>query len=242
MDKLDETSKYFSKAKTVFNWWDPENPNAKNGYSSNDRELFEKERLIVIDFLMKQNFNSVLEVGSGRGRFALSIGKMFPNAKIIGIDISKEMVDFSNKLVKENNLKNVEFKLGNANKLDFLPNLFDITICLQVLMHIPNQINVINELIKVTKPNGIIILNQINSNHSWRIKLRGWRNRIKVPLIEFISTKMLRKTKLMFRLKEHEFRDLISDDSLEILQYTTLGIEKANPVYFIAFCKKKSNI
>ncbi|MFX0184216.1 MAG: class I SAM-dependent methyltransferase [Candidatus Hodarchaeota archaeon] len=235
-----ETQKYFTEQDTVFSWWDPENPKMKNGYSNKDRILFKKERDIILDYLKISNAETILDVGSGRGRISLSIAKQHPKSRVIGIDLSPQMVEYSKNLAAEKKIENVEFIIGDGLSLEFKENLFDITICIQVLMHIPEPDLFLSELKRVTKEYGIIIIDQINSNHSWRTKLRGKKNRILVPIKEFIAHKFLRKTPIVYRMKEKEYKWLIERNQLSIEKYLTLSIESVKPVYFLAFCKNIS--
>ena len=238
--QVNGTNEYFESDNTVFDWWDPENENFNDGYSLIDRKFFIDERALVLEHLNSIKFEGkLLEVGSGRGRFCLDIAKKFPKSKVIGIDLSKQMVDYSNNEAKRQKIVNTTFFVGNANNLQFEDNYFDVVLCLQVLMHIPDKLRVLNEIKRVTKGDGLIMVNQINSSHSWRTKVRGLKNRLRVPISEFISIKILRKTRIMFRSSESEFRELIQQINPKIIEYLTFGLENQPPVYFYYILKKR---
>lgn len=240
--QADATNEYFKRDNTVFDWWDPENQNFNDDYSLIDRKFFRDERALVLNQLHSIKFEGkLLEVGSGRGRFCLDIAKKFPKSEVIGIDLSKQMVDYSNNEAKRQRLVNPTFFVGNANNLQFVDNNFDVVLCLQVLMHIPDKIRVLNEIKRVPKRGGLIIVNQINSSHKWRTKVRGLKNRLRVPISEFISIKILKKTRIMFRSSESEFRELIQQINPKIIEYLTFGLENQPPVYFYYVLKKESN-
>ena len=238
--QIEDTQKYFSGKDTVFSWWDPENPEMKNGYSTDDRIIFIKERDIIIDYLKNFSTETFLDVGSGRGRISLLIAKQHPKSRVIGVDLSPQMVEYSTNLAAKEKVENVEYKIGNGLSLKYNDNLVDVCICIQTLMHIPNPDLLLSELKRVTKSNGVIIIDQINSDHSWRIKLRGWKNRILVPTRAFILHKLLGKTPMVYRMNEKEFKELIKRHKFKIEKYLTLGIESSKPVYFLAFCKNIS--
>ena len=65
--------------------------------------------------------DTVVEIGCGTGlNFSLIQKIIVENGKIIGVDITKEMLNEAEKRVKENNWKNVE--LINADAAEFVPS------------------------------------------------------------------------------------------------------------------------
>ena len=88
------------------------------------------ESELIID-CVKNDFSfsekkTVLDIGSGRGCLSISLGVLYKNFSITGIDISNEAVEVSRKNAKTLNTYNVEF----FNKDFFTTNfsLFDIII------------------------------------------------------------------------------------------------------------------
>jgi ubiquinone/menaquinone biosynthesis C-methylase UbiE len=71
--------------------------------------------------------------------------------------------------------------LGN---LDFADNSFDLIVSFSVLHHIPNVSYVMSELIRVLKPNGILLIREpIVSMGDWRMPRRGLtKNERGIPL------------------------------------------------------------
>jgi ubiquinone/menaquinone biosynthesis C-methylase UbiE len=238
--QANSTNEYWKMASP--DWWDPENPNSNGGFSAIDRRFFRDERSLVLKHLSSIGFEGkLLEVGSGRGRFCLNIAKEFPKSKVIGIDLSKQMVDYSNNELKRLKITNATFLVGNASSLQFEDNYFDVVLCIQVLMHIPDKKRVLHEIKRVTKRGGLIILNQMNSSHRWRTKVRGIKNRFFVPAFEFVSVKVLKRTRIMYRSSEKEFRALIQQMNVKILEYLTFGLENEAPVYFYYILRNEAN-
>jgi SAM-dependent methyltransferase len=85
------------------------------------------------------------------------------------------------------NYKNVSFKKGNIFKLPFKNGEFDIVICNNVLLHIPNLIKPIKELLRVAKRT-VIIRTHIHDK-SYRIQLvynnKWWKYTNVKPKNEF---------------------------------------------------------
>lgn len=73
------------------------------------------KKLIIAEKVKKM---AILDVGCGRGRLTFNIA---PYAKkIVGIDLSKKEVDAAKKYAAVNNISNVEFIHGDAEKVDYL--------------------------------------------------------------------------------------------------------------------------
>ncbi|MCK4723320.1 MAG: methyltransferase domain-containing protein, partial [Dehalococcoidia bacterium] len=61
---------------------------------------------------------TVLDLGSGAGLDAfLAAGRVGPGGKVIGVDMTREMIDKANAIAKSNGYENVEFRLGEIEKL-----------------------------------------------------------------------------------------------------------------------------
>lgn len=96
------------------------------------------------------NNPKILEVGMGEGRYLRKISLLRPDAKLFGIDISKVAID----IAKKSNLSG-EFKVGNAEKLPYSDNSFDVVVIADVLEHLNDPSVAIKEAERVLKPGGI---------------------------------------------------------------------------------------
>jgi len=68
----------------------------------------------------------ILEIGTGSGCIAISIGKYFPKTKIIAADISRPALKIAKLNAKNNVVKNIKFK--QSNLFDKIKKKFDIII------------------------------------------------------------------------------------------------------------------
>ena len=93
----------------------------------------------------------VLDIGAGTGRILSELKQMGWQVK--GIDTEKQAA-------KQSQKREIELKLIDIDKqiLPFKANSFEVVLCLDSLEHLTNEVKVLKEIIRVTKPGGIIIL------------------------------------------------------------------------------------
>jgi len=95
---------------------------------------------------------SILDVPCGTGRLTLFLSKK--GYAVTGIDISLEMVKFTNRILAKNLVNSPNNAIvGNAESLPFLDNSFDATVSLRLLGHVPpsHRFLIIHELKRVSK-------------------------------------------------------------------------------------------
>lgn len=99
----------------------------------------------------------LLDLGSGTGTLLIKLSSYFPEARLVGVDISKEMVGIANQKLDKFKIYNVEFKIGDINNVDFKEQ-FDIITCLNSFHHYENHDLLIKKIYYALDNNGIIIL------------------------------------------------------------------------------------
>lgn len=106
--------------------------------------------------------HTILDVGCGGGQFAIQLAKEFPNAQIVGIDISAEAIEFAKKQLPETLTQRVKFEVSSTTKLPFPPDSFDVVTSTLVCHHLTDD-----QLIKFLKnsyqiANHSIIINDLH--------------------------------------------------------------------------------
>ena len=97
----------------------------------------------------------ILEIGCGIGRILIPMGKIF--GKVIGIDISKKMIELGDKYIQQTSNCKV-FENNGSDLSMFSDNTFDFCYSFIVFQHIPDKEIIkkyIREISRVLKPNCI---------------------------------------------------------------------------------------
>ncbi len=104
-----------------------------------------------IDMVNPSSGDKIIDVGSGSGDLVLEILKRNLNLKIDMVDLNKEMLLEGKKRIKNDNVKFFE---QNAEKLNFLDNIYDkylISFCLRNITDIDQSFK---EAFRILKPGG----------------------------------------------------------------------------------------
>ena len=99
---------------------------------------------------------TLLDVGAGSGTITATLAKLIPDGRVTAIDLNPKILPRAHAVAEMAGLKNVEFQEGDVFKLPFADATFDVTFCHQVLTHISAPWDALGEMLRVTKPGGIV--------------------------------------------------------------------------------------
>jgi ubiquinone/menaquinone biosynthesis C-methylase UbiE len=108
----------------------------------------------------------VLDLGCGPGIDTIPLAQFVgPTGQIIGIDIDNEMINIANEKAKEAMVNDwVIHKHFEAESIPYNSNYFDACHCERLLQHLLSPERAISEMLRVTKPNGWIVVS--DTDHS----------------------------------------------------------------------------
>ncbi|MEQ8236615.1 MAG: class I SAM-dependent methyltransferase [Syntrophomonadaceae bacterium] len=108
----------------------------------------------VIDRINRRSFSSILDVGCGPGAMLARILNHHAEAEAFGLDLSDRMIEKADKSLNGRAV----FKVGDADSLPWSENSFDILVCNASFHHYPEPYKVLNEMKRVLKPNGWLVM------------------------------------------------------------------------------------
>jgi len=166
MEKINQHIAQMISQDTIKKYYE-ENPEGIPG-TPNIPEIYQAHQLFIKNI---QNINpqKTLDAGCGKGYLGEAIRSY--TKEYTGFDISSSAVE-----IAKDRIKDAVFKTGSVLELPFGDESFDCVICSEVLEHVPSYGKAIQELFRVTKKGGTVLIstpNRINPDMIWRILVYG---------------------------------------------------------------------
>lgn len=119
------------------------------------QDQLEPAQTALLDMAMLATNERVLDVACGTGLVTLRASReVGPEGRVIGTDISEEMVAIASSIADASRTDNVSYVRMDAESLDFETGSFDATLCALGLMYAPDPERAVAEMHRVTKADG----------------------------------------------------------------------------------------
>ena len=115
-----------------------------------------REGYLKMAELVPENTETILDLGCGTGLELAGIFKRFPNVSVVGIDLTRAMLD---KLRQKYPDKNIELICGDFFDVYFGEKRFDTAVSFQAMHHFPHseKVKLYKKIHKALKSKGIYI-------------------------------------------------------------------------------------
>lgn len=149
-------------------WWQPNS-------SLSLLQALNPGRFVYLDAVLnaqKQSYEDlvVLDVGCGGGFICEEFASR--GAQVTGVDPSKPSLDEAARHAGQMGY-GIDYRNGSGEKLPFADNSFDLVSCCDVLEHVEDLAQTLNEISRVLKPGGIFFYDTINrTTLSWLIMIK----------------------------------------------------------------------
>ena len=124
----------------------------------------------VMGFLHSVSFETMLDVGSGRGVFLIPFMKEFPWVRVTSLDLLEKRVNFLNELAA-GGFCQLHAECGDICDQPFPENYFDVVTLLEVLEHIPNVEKAISAAVSMAKKYVVVTVPSKPDNNPEHIHL-----------------------------------------------------------------------
>ncbi|MEK6679670.1 MAG: arsenite methyltransferase [Nitrospirota bacterium] len=161
---------------------------------------------------------TVLDLGSGAGIDCfLAAERVGKNGKVIGVDMTHEMIEKARENAEKGSYDNVEFRLGEIENLPAADNSVDVVISNCVINLVPDKRKAFQEAFRVLRPGGRLMISDI-------VLLKKLPDAIKASVEAYIGcvSGAILKSEYLETIKAAGF------DNIKIINETVFPIEFLN--------------
>jgi len=126
--------------------------------------------LPVLEKMRPEPTDNILDVGCGSGWLARRLARMVPEGRVVGMDVSDEMIRVARRNSVEHD--NILYVTGDVGEIPWEPNFFTHAISVESAYYWPNPAEGVKEIFRVLRPGGEarILINYYRDNphsHQW---------------------------------------------------------------------------
>ncbi len=110
---------------------------------------------VAVEIVAHLSGDRILDIGTGPGYLPIEIAKRSETVHIIGIDLSRRLLDMARSNAAKAGLSDrLTFQVGDAGRIEFEDACFDMVISTGMLHSLKDPVKVIQEMYRVLKAGG----------------------------------------------------------------------------------------
>jgi len=123
---------------------------------------FARRAEIIFKQLDLTGKEAVLDIGCGRGFYLKTLITLWPQLKLYGVDLNQKYLNQAKKFLKNPSVRLIK---ADATRLPFASEFFDRIIASEILEHLADDRKAIEEVYRILKPGGLVMVTVPNKNY-----------------------------------------------------------------------------
>jgi 2-polyprenyl-3-methyl-5-hydroxy-6-metoxy-1,4-benzoquinol methylase len=175
-----------------------------DSFYKNPSHLQYKKMELVLEHV--KTGGALIDVGCGTGEFIIRLANRF--SALVGTDMSPNAIEFAKRRIQGKN--HITLHCGELESLHLSKDKFDVCLCLDVFEHVPNLSSLVQEIHRILRPHGEML-----------VTVPNW--------YDIIATKVFRKHHYhLHALTPWKWMDTFRQAGFKIRSYRAVGFPLLN--------------
>lgn len=179
--------------------------------------------------LIPNNPTCVLDIATGTGDLALTIKKLYPKTRVIGLDFASNMLKIARKKTEKANVSKVQYILGDGLHIPCADNSMDAATSAFALRNMPERELAICEMNRAVRKGGSVIILDMTRP---KVGLMGWLAELYIAKILPTIGGVVSGDRAAYRYLANSIENFLTVDQVKSL-FETAGLIN---VHSISLC------
>ena len=168
------------------------------------------------------NKDVFVDIGCGDGSITHELSELYKFKKVICVDVE----NWFDTYIKKN--KNINMVITDGHTINIKSNYVDVILCNHVLHHVINLDEILNEIVRIIKKNGILIIKEHNCyNEELSYIIDIYHSIYELVLKKVPNTKFINEYYSLY-LSDKELYNKLKELGFEIINYVYEGNDIGN--------------
>ena len=105
----------------------------------------------------------LLDIGSGPGTLTADLARRV--GEVVALEVTEEAAGLTRSELGRQGIDNARVVVGDVHALDLADDVFDVVHAHQVLQHVADPVGALREMIRVTRPSGVVAVRDSDYGH-----------------------------------------------------------------------------